>query len=125
MKVFLSYRRSDTQGTTGRIFDILARRYGDKRVFMDVDDIPFGVDFREHIRKELSQCGILLAIIGPRWFGESEHRRIHDEDDFVRIEVETALQSGVWVVPVLVDGAAMPQADQLPESLRDLVFLNA
>src|SRR4051812_33687877 len=125
MKVVLSYRRSDSLGATGRIFDRLVRHYGNQSVFMDVDGIPFGVDFRKHIIKELSECDVLLVIIGPRWFGEGKHQRIHDEGDFVRIEVETALQRGVLVVPVLVDGAAMPQAGQLPETLQDLAFRNA
>jgi hypothetical protein len=125
MKIVLSYRRSDAPGMAGWIYDCLSQHYGDQSVFRDVDSIPFGVDFRKHIRTELDQCNALIAIIGPRWLGEGNHQRIHDQNDFVRFEIETALQRSIPVVPLLVEGATMPRPDQLPETLRDLAFYNA
>ena len=68
-KIFLSYRREDSAAEAGRIYDRLRIHFGDNAVFMDIDAIPFGVDFREHIREAVEQCGILLAVIGPNWFG--------------------------------------------------------
>jgi TPR repeat protein len=125
MKIVLSYRRSDTEEISGRIFDRLRSQFGPGSVFMDVDSIPFGVDFRRHIQKELEGCDTLLAIIGPRWLGGGRGVRIKEETDYVRLEVETALQRGIPVVPVLVRGAKMPRPDQLPETLQDLRFRNA
>jgi hypothetical protein len=125
MKIVLSYRRSDAPGMAGWIYDCLSQHYGDESVFRDVDSIPFGVDFRKHIRQKLDQCDTLIAVIGPRWLGEGDHQRIHDGNDFVRFEIETALQRGIPVVPLLVEGATMPRPDQLPETLRDLAFYNA
>jgi hypothetical protein len=125
MKIVLSYRRSDTEEISGRIFDRLRSQFGHGSVFMDVDSIPLGVDFRRHIQKELEGCDALLAIIGPRWLGGGRGLRIKEEADFVRLEVETALQRDIPVVPVLVRGAKMPRPDQLPETLRDLTFRNA
>lgn len=126
-KIIISYRRADSAAISGRIFDRLASHYGDEAVFMDVDKIPFGTDFREHIRKVLLEGDILLAVIGPDWLGKSAdgNSRIKDEADPVRVEVETALRQKTRVIPVLVDGATMPSTADLPESLRDLAYLNA
>jgi formylglycine-generating enzyme required for sulfatase activity len=126
-KIAISYRRADTEVIAGRIRDRLAARYGDDAVFMDIDNIPFGKDFRVHIREVIVQSDILLVIVGPRWLGasRSRSRRIDDETDFVRLEVETALSNTVSIIPVLVGAARMPQPAQLPESLKNFVFLNA
>jgi len=112
---------------TGRIRDRLAQHYGDDSVFMDIDNIPFGTDFRKNIAEALAKNELLLAVIGPDWLGAapSGRSRIHDEDDPVRIEVETALQRGIPTIPVLVGGAGMPKADDLPDSLKSLSFHNA
>src|SRR5215467_8527447 len=93
-KIVVSYRRADTGPIAGRIFDRLGSQYGFESVFMDVDNIPFGVDFREHIQQELSLCDVLVVIIGPRWMGTAEagKTRLDDETDPVRIEVETAMR---------------------------------
>jgi hypothetical protein len=125
--IILSYRRSDSDVIAGRIRDRLAGHYGDESVFMDIDSIPFGLDFREHIKNALAQNDILIAIIGPSWLhgGNGTSPRIFDETDPVRIEVETALQRNIPVVPVLVGGAVMPKPSELPEGLRDLPFRNA
>jgi len=126
-KIVVSYRRADTGPIAGRIFDRLGTHYGFESVFMDVDNIPFGVDFREHIQQELSHCDILIVIIGPRWLGAGEdgRARINDETDPVRIEVETAMRGHVPVIPILVDNATMPKPADLPDSLRDFAFRNA
>ena len=126
-KIVVSYRRSDSAATAGRIYDHLLNQFGAGHVFMDVDAIPFGTDFRTHIRSELLLSDILLAVIGPNWLGPTRDgwRRIDDEADPVRVEVETALRHGIAIVPVLIDGTAMPGANQLPEALKDLAFLNA
>jgi hypothetical protein len=103
-KIFLSYRRQDSAGITGRISDRLRVHFGNDAVFMDIDNIPFGVDFREHIAAEVGQCDVALAVIGPRWSGKTKaSRRIDDPKDFVRIEIESALQRGIPVIPVLID----------------------
>jgi hypothetical protein len=126
-RITISYRRSDSAGTTGRIYDRLANHYGRDSVFVDIDAIPFGVDFREHIDDALKKTEFLLVVIGPEWLGPREDgsKRIHDENDPVRVEVETALRNAVKVVPLLVDGATMPTPSALPEQLRKLSFLNA
>ena len=126
-KIIISYRRADSAAISGRIFDRLASHYGDDAVFMDVDKIPFGTDFREHIRKVLLEGDILLAVIGPNWLGKGADgtSRIKDEADPVRVEVETALRQKTRMIPVLVDGATMPSTADLPDALRDLAYLNA
>jgi len=125
-KIFLSYRRQDSAGITGRISDRLRVHFGNDAVFMDIDNIPFGVDFREHIAAEVGQCDVALAVIGPRWSGKTKaSRRIDDPKDFVRIEIESALQRGIPVIPVLIDQTKMPGETDLPPSLAGLVYRNA
>jgi hypothetical protein len=126
-RILVSYRRADTQGIAGRIFDRLVDAYGRDAVFIDVDSIPIGTDFRAHIRESLDRADVVLLIIGPRWTGprDGQPARIFDADDPVRIEAECALEKGVAIIPVLVSGATMPLAADLPESLHALPFLNA
>ena len=126
-KIFLSYRREDSQGLTGRIFDRLAPHFGINSVFMDVDTIPPGVDFRQHLSKAVAECDVFLAVIGDRWLSASQdgRRRLDDVRDFVRIEVEAALLRGIPVVPLLVGRTHMPREDELPDSLKLLAFRNA
>jgi hypothetical protein len=126
-KIIISYRRADSAAISGRIFDRLVSHYEDDAVFMDVDKIPFGTDFREHIRKVLLEGDILLAVIGPNWLGKSSDgtSRIKDEADPVRVEIESALRQKTRMIPVLVDGATMPSTADLPDALRDLAYLNA
>ena len=110
----------------GRIFDELDRHFGGGDVFMDIDAIPLGEDFRDYIVGALKQAVVLVVIIGPKWLGVRKRGlyRIQDETDPVRLEVETAFQLGIRVVPVLVEGADIPKPGDLPESLKKLPFLN-
>ncbi|MEL6955873.1 MAG: toll/interleukin-1 receptor domain-containing protein [Pseudomonadota bacterium] len=119
--VFISYRREDAAASAGRLFDHLSARLGREEVFMDVDGIEIGVDFHEVISEKVAACDALIAVIGPRWLSE----RLHEEGDFVRIEIAAALERDVRVVPVLLDGAVMPVSDQLPDELKPLARRNA
>lgn len=125
-RIAISYRWEDSAAITGRIFDRLVAHYGVDCVFRDVDVyIPLGVDFREYIKTELARTDVMLVVIGQRWLGRRRgRRRIDDPADPARVEVETALASRMPVVPVLVDGGGMPNVDQLPDSLKDLVYRN-
>lgn len=126
-KVFISYRRDDSADATGRIYDWLTARLGPQAIFRDVDDIPFGVDFKKYLEDTVSQCAMMLVVIGPQWLNipdDTGKRRLDDPRDFVRIEVETALKRDIPVIPLLVSGANMPDADHLPSSLSNLAYRN-
>lgn len=120
--IFISYRREDRPGFAGRLAEALERTFGAERVFRDVEDIPPGQDFVEVIEGRLRDVDVLLAMIGPGWLGANRggERRLEQADDFVRIEIASALASGKPVWPVLVDGARMPVEADLPEPLRAL-----
>lgn len=120
-KIFLSYRRQDRPAHAGRLYDRLVAEFGREQVFMDIDAIDLGVDFVDRINESVGSCDVLLALIGPEWLSE----RMNDPHDFVRLEVATALKRDVRVVPLLVDGAAMPSAEELPDDLRALVRRHA
>ncbi|HKJ01305.1 MAG TPA: toll/interleukin-1 receptor domain-containing protein [Longimicrobiales bacterium] len=124
LDVFISYRRSDTRGDAGRLFDRLSGYFGSDHVFMDVDDIDPGQDFAVVLQKALARCGALIVLIGPGWVDvqrEDGSRRLDDPADFVRVEIRAALGRGARVIPVLVGGAKLPQADQLPDDLAGLL----
>ena len=126
MKIVVSYRRADSDAIAGRIRDRLVIQFGEDAVFMDIDSIPFGADFRAQIGAALHDTDVLIAVVGPHWLGTGRRRpRIHDAEDPVRVELETALASDIPVVPVLVAGATMPGEADLPPSLKALAFLNA
>src|SRR5512132_1599066 len=127
-RVFISYRRQESSGLAGRLYDRLTARLGDDQVFMDVDTIALGVDFAEVITQAVSTCEVLLAIIGPTWLtatDEDGQRRLDDPDDIVRIEIAAALERDIRVIPILVEGAVMPRRQQLPETLAALAHRNA
>jgi len=126
--IFVSYRREDSSDFAGRLYDRLADRFGEGQVFMDVDTIEPGVDFGEAINRAVAACKVLLAVIGPDWLtaaDERGRRRLDNPDDFVRLEIEAALDRDVRVIPVLARGAVMPGRDELPESLARLARRNA
>jgi hypothetical protein len=125
--IFISYRRNDTEGEAGRLFDDLVSEFGENSVFMDVAAIEAGRDFRKVIDESVSTCGVLLAIVGKNWVDakdETGNRRLDDPMDFVRLETASALRRDIPVIPVLVRGAKMPRPEDLPEDLRDLAYRN-
>jgi ABC-type amino acid transport substrate-binding protein len=123
-RIFISYRREDSAYPAGWLFDRLADSYGKGQIFKDVDNIEPGEDFVERITAAVGSCDVLLALIGPQWLtiaDERGRRRIDSGDDFVRLEIEAALTREVLVIPILVDEARMPTAEELPGSLAKLV----
>jgi len=125
--IFISYRRSDTEGEAGRLFDELTSRFSEQAVFMDVDAIKPGRDFRKAIEESIHSCSVVLAMIGQQWLevaDELGRRRLDDEKDYLRLEIASALRRDIPVVPVLVRGAKMPRAEQLPEDLQELAYRN-
>ncbi|MEJ1967571.1 MAG: toll/interleukin-1 receptor domain-containing protein [Rhizomicrobium sp.] len=127
MKVFLSYRRDDSQHFTGRLAERLRRVRGIAHVFLDVDSITPGADFEQVVHESLVQCSAALIVIGPRWLEPSAGGipRLFEDADFVRREIREALKSESRVIPVLVDGAPMPMPEQLPSDIRLLATRNA
>lgn len=127
--IFISYRRSDSQADTGRIYDRLAARFGKEAVFKDVDNIPAGVDFKKFLNSTLTVCKVVLAVIGPSWLRAADEkgaRRLDDPTDWVRVEIEAALQrDDVIVVPLLVGQARMPRVEDLPNCLQGLAYRNS
>jgi hypothetical protein len=126
--IFLSYRRQDSSSATGRLADRLEEHFGPGRVFRDHESISPGDDFTEAIRRAIATSTVMLAIIGPDWLDARDaqgRRRLEQSGDFVRQEIETALQAGVPVVPVLVEGAKMPTREQLPRAISELWRINA
>jgi hypothetical protein len=126
--IFISYRRDDSEGEAGRLSDDLAQTFQEGSVFMDVNAIQPGRDFRKAIDESIHKCSVLLAVVGRDWLeskNASGQRRLDEETDFVRLEIASALQRDIPVVPVLVRGARMPSADQLPADLRELAYRNA
>jgi hypothetical protein len=124
--IAISYRRQDSSPVAGRLYDRLQDEFGKDSVFMDFDSIPYGVDFREHIKTTLQRAKVVVAIIGPEWLGEGgkSGRRIDDLTDFVRLEIAGALQHGIPVIPVLVNNTPMPDAKALPAEIEGLAFRN-
>ena len=120
--IFISYRRQDAAGYAGRLYDRLASHFGAERVFMDVEGIEPGLDFVEALERAVASCEVLIVIIGAGWLATDNagKRRLDDPKDFVRIETAAALARHIRVVPVLVDGAVMPRAEELPADLAPL-----
>src|SRR5690349_5597877 len=122
--IFISYRRQEAACPAGWLYDRLRYRFGADQVFKDVDNIDPGDDFIDKITTPVGSCDVLLALIGQDWLTISDEaggRRLDDPEDFVRVEIEAALSRRVRVIPLLIDGAVMPRADQLPASLARLV----
>ena len=111
-RIFISYRREDAAYPAGWLFDRLAERFGEDQIFKDVDSIDLGDDFVEVIGQAVGATDVLLALIGDRWLTVADghgSRRLDDAEDFVRIEIEAALTRNVRIIPILVEGASMPQ----------------
>lgn len=125
--VFISYRREDSAGFTRAVYDRLCDEFTEEQLFMDVDAIAPGVDFVDAIDAAIAQCDALVAIIGKQWLSieGANGPRLSDPDDYVRVEISTALRRGIRVIPLLVNDAGMPTADQLPDNLKSLARRNA
>ena len=126
--IFISYRRADSAGYAGRIYDRLTAHFGEDAVFMDVDVIPAGVDFVETLQHAVQSCDVLVALTGRSWLNikdETGQRRLDNPEDFVRIEIAAALDRDIRVIPVLVDGVLMPRSTELPRNLKPLARRNA
>ena len=122
--IFVSYRRQDTQSATGRLCDKLQQHFDAAQVFHDIESIEPGADFAATIAAKVSASAVVLVMIGPRWLeaiGSDGRPRLHDPLDYVRLEVVTALRRRIPVIPVLVEGAAMPSASALPDVMRELL----
>jgi hypothetical protein len=127
-KIFINYRRGDDPGHTGRLFDRLQDEFEPQQLFLDVDNIAPGLDFVRELSERVAECDVLIAVIGKGWIDARDAtgaRRLDDPDDFVRIEIVSALSQGKRVIPVLVGEAQMPRTDELPEELRPLARRNA
>jgi formylglycine-generating enzyme required for sulfatase activity len=120
--IFISYRRDDSAGHAGRLYDQLSAHFGEEQIFMDIDHIEPGEDFVQVIEDAVGSCEILLTVIGRRWLASAvgATRRLDNPSDFVRLEVAAALRRNVRVIPVLVGGASMPPVQELPTVLSHL-----
>lgn len=126
--IFISYRREDSGPYAGRLYDALVSHFGQEGVFFDIDTIGPGEDFREVIQKTCSSCKVLLAVIGRQWAtvcDKNGKMRLQSKNDTLRMEIASALQHGLRVIPVLVGGAEMPDESALPEDLQALAYRNA
>jgi hypothetical protein len=124
LKIFISYRRSDSASPVLAIHQWLLREFGSALLFMDVDSIPLGAKFNKVLRDAVGNCDVLLAVIGREWVdvrGGDGKRRLDDLNDYVRIEIAAALRRHIPVIPILIDDAEMPKAAELPKSLRKVV----
>lgn len=127
-RIFISYRRADSAGYAGRIYDRLMAHFGKDAVFMDVDTIEAGLDFVVVLQNAVQSCDVLVALIGRQWIhikDENGERRLDNPEDFVRIEIAAALDRDIRVIPVLVDGTSMPNSTELPGNLKPLTRRNA
>src|SRR6516165_10976877 len=118
-KIFINYRREATAETAGRLYDRIAQAFGHKNLFVDF----VGVDLKARLKNQVPMCQAFLTVIGPSWLDakdEAGRRRIHSPDDFVAVEIVAALTHNIPVIPILVDGAHMPQVSALPDSLQTL-----
>src|SRR6266567_3635606 len=125
--IAISYRREDSLPVAGRLYDRLLAEFSKGNVFMDFDSIPYGVDFREHIKHMIEHSKVLVAIIGSDWVGRRRHgnRRIDDSGDFVRLEIAYALERNLPIIPILISNTQMPRAGELPKDIEGLAFRNA
>jgi hypothetical protein len=124
-KIFISYRRQDSNHQAGRLYDHLSAHFGPDQLFKDVDSIELGQDFRKVLAEKVGECDVLLALVGDGWLSAASpagQRRLDDPTDYVRIEIESALRRGIPVIPLLVGQAPVPAPESLPPSLQDLAY---
>lgn len=126
-KIFVCYRRDDSSGHAGRLYDTFCESFARDNIFIDVDSIPAGARFAEKISHAVASCQVLIVVIGKRWLDttSSGKRRLDDPDDLVRVEIATALLEKIPVIPVLVQGALPPKQEQLPHELTALSSIQA
>jgi tetratricopeptide (TPR) repeat protein len=129
-EIFISYRREESGWVAGRLLDRLQGDFGTEKIFMDIDAkaIPLGANFKQVIERNVAECDVLIAVIGKNWLSTTDDnggRRLDNPEDFVRLEIGTALRREICVIPVLVDGVRMPRSTDLPGDLRSLVWLHA
>jgi hypothetical protein len=129
-KIFISYRRSDTRHVAGRIYDRLRGEISENEIFFDFDTVPIGVNFRQSIFGAVNESAVMLVLIGEKWINPRWNRSrmwigIKAKEDFVQVEIELALESGLPIVPILVDGVEMPAERVLPDSIIEFASLNA
>lgn len=130
LRIFLNYRREDTRPYARLLYDALRERWpDDDQVFLDLDRISAGLDFAKAISLAVGSCDVLIAVIGGKWLSvvdaETGDNRLRNHDDYVRLEIEAALNRDVRVIPVLVAGGVMPTSRELPQSLVPLTRRNA
>ena len=126
--IFISYRREDSVGHAGRLFDRLAEHFGKEHIYRDIDTIQAGENFVEAVRQKINLSDVVLVLIGPRWLTATDDEgrwRLADENDLVRLEIATGLERNIRVIPVLLQGASMPRAKDLPGALAGLAQRNA
>lgn len=125
--IFICYRREDSADVVGRVYDRLIQRFGREAVFKDVDSVPLGTNFKEHVSRTIAQCSVLVVFVGRSWLaatGKDGVPRLSQTTDFVRIEVESAIRRGVPIIPVLVHGATMPAESELPPEIGQFAYFN-
>jgi len=127
-QIFISYRREESRWSARSLCDRLTEHFDRNQIFMDVDAIALGEDFLKAIEKRVGECDVLIAVIGTHWLTSTDEqggRRLDNSEDFVRMEIATALRRDIRVIPVLVNGALMPRSTGLPDDLKQLVYLHA
>jgi F0F1-type ATP synthase assembly protein I len=122
-KIFINYRNDDAAESASLLHETLTRKFGHSHIFWDARTIEGGAIFDQSIQEALLSSGVLLAVIGKDWLTVSREgkRRLDDADDYVCLEIATALRQGIRVIPVLVDGATLPRAGDLPLAIKKLV----
>jgi hypothetical protein len=128
MNIFISYRRVDTELVVGMIYDCLTLHFDKSSIFLDVDSMLVGINFRQALTEAVGRCDVFLAIIGGKWLAvtdEDGKRRLENEDDYLRFEIELAMRRDIPVIPLLVGDVMMPGPEELPSSLREFAFKNA
>lgn len=127
-RIFISYRRSDTQGYAGRLSDSLENYFGGNRIFRDIDDIAGGSEFAKDIEDQMSTADAVIVLIGPQWLTVSNadgKKRIEDPNDWVAQEIVSSIELGIPIFPVLIEGTVLPRKDELPEKLAPILNYNA